>query len=134
MDRSELYGRNPVDSESGIDGGVELVFDAHQRISGGITGPAIATEAEGLPQLSGRSRELLKRYFEETDAFVLPVGHPTLAFTESQVYNLLRVLTDEIIRMSYFTIERMVNDAVKETPTTAPSRTSHFRSEDRDHS
>ena len=47
------------------------------------------------------------------------------------MYNLLKVLTDEIIRMSYTTIERMVIDAVKGTPTTAPSRTAHIRSSDR---
>ena len=78
-----------------------------------------------LPHLSGRSRALLKRYLEETDAFNLPVGHTTVAFTELQLYNLLRVLTEENIRMSYSTMERTVIDAVKGTPTTAPSRTAN---------
>ena len=77
---------------------------------------------DSLPQLSVRSRALLKRYFEESDAFRLPEGHPVLAFTESQVYKLLRVVTDETIRMSIKTMERMVLDAVKGAPTTAPSR------------
>ena len=54
-----------------------------------------------------------------------------MAFTELQVYNLLTVLSDETIRMSYSTMERMVIDAVKGAPTTAPSRTAHFRSRDR---
>ena len=49
-----------------------------------------------------------------------------MAFTEPQVYHLLRVLTDETLRMSYDTLERMVLDAVRGKPATAPSRTAHF--------
>ena len=67
----------------------------------------------------------------KTDTFRLPVGHPTVAFTESQAYNLLSVLTDGTLRLSYSTVERMVNDAVEGRPTTAPSKTAHFRSRGR---
>ena len=66
---------------------------------------------------------MLKQYFEENKAFGLPVGHPTVAFTETQVYNFLRVLTDETLRMSYSTMDRMVLDAVRGTPAVAPSKT-----------
>ena len=97
-------------------------------MSGTNIGSTLATEIDNFPQLSGRSRALLKRYFEETDAFRLPEGHPIVAFTEPQVYNLLRVLTDETIRMTYSKMERMVIDAVRGIPTTAPSRTAHCRS------
>ena len=43
------------------------------------------------------------------------------------MYHLLRTLTDETLRKSFSTIERMVLDAVRGTPTALPSRTSHFQ-------
>ena len=113
--------------ESGTQGGDESSFSIRPQEPEGARIPGIPIEADGVPQLSGRSRALLKRHFEDDEAFRLPVGHPTIAFTESQVYNLLRVLTDETLRMSYSTMERMVLDAVKGTPTVAPSKTSHFQ-------
>ena len=73
-------------------------------------GPSTA----GLPcpeprELSGRSRAILKQYFDEEAATVsLPLGHRTVAFTEPQLYRLLRVLTDETLQMSYTTLEKMV--------------------------
>ena len=84
-----------------------------------------------LRDLSGRSRGILKRYFEETPPFALPIAHPTVAFSEPQLYHLLRVLTDETISMSFSTMERLVIDAVKGTPTVNQSRTDHFRTRDR---
>ena len=81
-----------------------------------------------LPELSGRARAILKTYFEETRAFRIPPGQTAVVFTESQVYHLLRVLTDETLRMSHTTMERMILDAVRGSPTTAPSRTGHFKS------
>ena len=57
----------------------------------------------------------------------LPVRHTTVAFTEPQVYHLLRALTDEILRRSFTAIERMVVDAVRGTATALPSRTAHFK-------
>ena len=80
-----------------------------------------------LPDLSGRSRAILKEYFEEASLIRLPVGHTTVAFTEPQVYHLLRTLTDETLRRSFSTMERMVLDAVRGSPTALPSRTSHFQ-------
>ena len=78
------------------------------------------------PHLSGRSRAILKEYFDEPPATRLPVGHTTVSFTEPQVYHLLRVLTDETLSRSFSTMERMVVDAVRGKPAVAPSRTSHF--------
>ena len=72
------------------------------------------------PELSGRSPAILKIYFSDA-FFQLPEGHPTVAFTESQMYHLLRVLSDETLRKSYTTMELMVIDAVKGDPTTDPS-------------
>ena len=41
------------------------------------------------------------------------MGHPTVAFTESQVYNLLHALANETMSLTYTTIERMILDAMK---------------------
>ena len=84
-------------------------------------------QEEVLRDLSGRSRATLKQYFEAEDPYTFPVGQRVVAFTEPQVYHLLRVLTDEAINMTCTTMERMVIGAVKGTPVTAPSRTEKFR-------
>ena len=81
-----------------------------------------------LRELSGRSRAILKQYFDEDATTVsLPLGHRTVAFTEPQIYHLLRVLTDETLQMSYTTMEKMVLGAVRGAPVTAESRTDHFK-------
>ena len=56
------------------------------------------------------------------------MGHSTVDFTEPQIYHLHRVLTDETLNRSFSTMERMVIDAVRGSPTVAPSRTAHFLS------
>ena len=81
-----------------------------------------------LPELYGLSRAILKQYFEKADPYTFAVWHRTVAFTEPQVYHLLRVLTDEIISMSCSTMEQLVIGAVKGKPATSSSRTEHFRS------
>ena len=88
-------------------------------------------QEEVLRDLSGRSRATLKQYFEAEDPYTFPVGQKVVAFTEPQVYHLLRVLTDEAINMTCTTMERMVIGAVKGTPVTAPSRTEKFRTRTR---
>ena len=81
-----------------------------------------------LRELSIRSRAILKQYFDEDATTVsLPLGHRTVAFTEPQIYHLLRVLTDETLQMSYTTMEKMVLGAVRGAPVTAESRTDHFK-------
>ena len=64
VDAFELYGRKPVDLETGTDGVDEFEsgVSIRQRESEWTKGPAVPIEADGLPQLSGRSRALLKRY------------------------------------------------------------------------
>ena len=88
-------------------------------------------QEEVLRDLSGRSRATLKQYFEAEDPYTFPIGQRVVAFTEPQVYHLLRVLTDKAINMTCTTMERMVIGAVKGTPVTAPSRTEKFRTRTR---
>ena len=79
-------------------------------------------------ELSGRSRAILKQYFDEDASTIsFPLGHRTVAFTEPQIYHLLRVLTDETLRMSYSTMEQMVIGAVRGGPVTSSSRTDRFK-------
>ena len=54
VDRFELYGRNTVDSESGIEGGDESGFGAPQHDTRGATDSTAAIDLESLPQLSVR--------------------------------------------------------------------------------
>ena len=125
-----LYGFNPFYTESGTEGGDET--------SSEVLVPGTSKDPTRNPQpaqsrvsdLSGRSRAILKEYFDEAAPIRLPVGHSNVAFTEPQRYH-LRVLTDETLNRSFFTTERMVIDAVRGSPTVAPSRTAHFHSKGR---
>ena len=102
----QLYGNIPNTSESGTEAGDEstaqVASPSHQCY--------FATTSRGmkdnLPELSERAREIPETHFDEARAIKLPPGHSTVAFTEPQVYHLLRVLTDETLRMSYVTMER----------------------------
>ena len=129
LGRPALYGHIPGIDESGTEAGDESgPSTSHHE-------EPIASSSRGLddqlPDLSGRSRAILKAYFLEEKAFNLPRGHPTVAFTEPQIYHLLRVLTDETLRMSHANMEQMILDAVRGRPTALPSRTDTFRSRSR---
>ena len=91
-----------------------------------------ASQDTGLRERSGRSLAILKQYFDEdAEAITFPLGHRTVAFTEPQVYHLLRVLIDAILRMSYTAMEQMVIAAVRGAPITSGSRTDHFKTRSR---
>ena len=56
----------------------------------------------GLPkQDSASGRTLLRKYFSDNTPVELPSGHSTVAFNESQVHTLLRVMTEETMITSY---------------------------------
>ena len=123
----ELYSHIPFGSESGTEGGDESGLESQLTHQNAPSTSAVRRVDGSLPELSGRSRALLKSYFTEAKTFNLPHGHPAVVFSESQMYHLLRIMSDETLRMSYTTMERMVVDAVKGMPTSTPSRTEHFR-------
>ena len=120
-----LYGGIPGMSESGAETGDQPDLTVLTQPQTELVATSRGSDAQ-LPELSGRARAILT-YLDKINAFRLPSGQTTVAFTESQVYHLLRGLTDETLRMSYTTIERMILDAVWGSPTTAPSRTGHFQ-------
>ena len=73
-----------------------------------------AAQDPKIRELSGRSRAILKQYFDDdASTITFPLGHRTVAFTEPQIYHLLRVLTDETLKMFYSTMEQMVIGAVR---------------------
>ena len=123
-DGPPLYSSVPFESESGTEAGDES-GQGHDSM-----GPSKPSGSRGpddhLPELTGRSRAILKTYFADAKPFTFPLSHPTVAFSEAQIYHLLRVLSDETLRLSYSTMEKMVVDAVRGKPTVAPSKTSHF--------
>ena len=87
-----------------------------------------AAQDPKIRELSGRSRAILKQYFDDdASTITFPLGHRTVAFTEPQIYHLLRVLTDETLKMSYSTMEQMVIGAVRGAPVTSSPRTDHFK-------
>ena len=122
-----LYGRHPFSHSSGTEGGDETGSELPVPGTSGQT-PGQGTTQKEPPHLSGRSRAILKEYFDESPSTRFPVGQTTVTFTEPQVYHLLRVLTDETLGRSFSTMERMVIDAVRGKPTVAPTRTAHFYS------
>ena len=123
VDLTVLYGNNPVTSESGTEGGDEMDSISQEVRLNRPSTSSVRRLDDGLPELSGWSRALLKTYFDEVKSFNLTQGHPTVVFSESQMYHLLRILADKTLSMSYTTMERMVLDAIKGTPTAVPSRT-----------
>ena len=100
------------DPESGTEGGdesgpaTEITIQAEPGTSG-------RTVDVPTQELSGRSRAILKQFFDETPPFSLPVGHPTVAVSEPQLYHLLKTLTNETLSQSFTTMEKMVLGAVR---------------------
>ena len=113
----------PQGVESGTEGGDES--SAYQ------VDPAIPSTSTGqtrfrLNKLLGRSRALLKEYFETTEAFRLPLGHPTVAFSETHLYHFLMILTNETMSLTNTTMEKMILDALRGQPTTSQPRPDQF--------
>ena len=122
-----LYGTIPGCSELESEKGTDSELENYINDPLGTSTRGTQQQEEPLRELSGRSRAILKQYFEAEDPYTFPVGHRTVAFTEPQVYPLLRVLTDEAINMTCTTMEQLVIGAVKGRRATAPLRTGKFR-------
>ena len=123
-----LYNFQPVGNVTETAGESSVDTSIHRP---DIMRPSTSTPAgqdSKVTELSGRSRAILKQYFDEDATTInFPLGHRTVAFTEPQVYHLLRVLTDETLKMSFTAMEQMVIGAVRGAPVTSSSRTDHFR-------
>ena len=117
--------------ESGTECGDESGFKVRITGPSGPTASVSSVTVGRRHDLSGRSRALLKQYFDDARPFSFPLGHPTVAFTESHLYHLPRILTDETFSHSFTTMEQLVLNAVKGRPAVAPSRTTHFKNKAR---
>ena len=122
-----LYSIIPFDNiELSSDGCEDLETTTHDPGQPGTSRSRSQLPDGFIRDLSGRSRATLKQYFEAEDPYTFPVGQRVVAFTEPQIYHILRVLTNEAIDMTCTTMERMVIGAVAGTPATVPSRTNKF--------
>ena len=98
------------DSESGQNAGSTLadalktVPDCNLPGSSDLSSVGTPVNLPGEPRdvpLGGRSRALIKEHFETSERFRFPPGHPVVAFTESQISAVMRVVADETARASY---------------------------------
>ena len=130
-DTPPLYAGIPHMTDLGTEGGDEFGYVPHQTdLADPSTSTSQALRAK-LHELSGRSCALLKEYFKPSDSFPLPIGHPTVAFTETELYHLLKILTIKTMSLTHATMKKMVIDALKGNPTTKQSSTDHFRTRGR---
>ena len=123
----QLYAYLPIGNEAET-AGEGSSTDTFAAIPDSMRPCTSAAQDPKIRELSGRSRAILKQYFDDdASTITFPLGHRTVAFTEPQIYHLLRVLTDETLKMSYSTMEQMVIGAVRGAPVTSSSRTNHFK-------
>ena len=110
---SLLYAYLPIGNEAET-AGEGSSTDTFAAIPNSMRPSTSAAQDPKIRELSGRSRAILKQYFDNgASTITFPLGHRTVAFTEPQIYHLLRVLTDETLKMSYSTMEQMVIGAVR---------------------
>ena len=105
------------DSESGQNAGSTLadalktVPDCNLPGSSDLSSVGTPVNLPGEPRdvpLGGRSRALIKEHFETSQNFRFPPGHPVVAFTESQISAVMRVVADETARASYDMLKNLV--------------------------
>ena len=123
----QLYAYLPIGNEADTVG-ERSSTDTFAAMPDPMRPSTSAAQDPKIRELSGRSRAILKQYFDDdASTITFPLGHRTVAFTEPQIYHLLRVLTDETLKMSYSTMEQMVIGAVRGAPVTSSARTDHFK-------
>ena len=81
-------------------------------------------------EMCASARTLVKKNFADNDRFNLPVGHPAVVFSESQMYGMLRAISDESVHSSF----KLTKNLVLETrglripsPSRFDQRTASFR-------
>ena len=84
---------------------------ANSKVSSNVSSAPVTQKTKKLDPLSGTSRAIIKQCFKETTPFFLPVGHPTVAFNEEQMSNILRVIADESARASFEMLSSVVQRA-----------------------
>ena len=137
-DLSESDFGRVSDSESGQNAGstpadaLKTVPDCNLRGSSDLSRVGTPVNLPGEPRdvpLGGRSRALIKEHFETSERFRLPPGHPVIAFTESQISAIMRVVADETARASYDMLENLVYRASRLSAVTSAGRNRSSSSE-----
>ena len=66
--------------------------------------------------LSSTSREVIRKYFSESQPISLPRGHPNVAFNRDQIEHILKVVADESARSSFEMLNSVVMRAIRLSP------------------
>ena len=131
-DLSESDFGRVSDAESGQNAGSTLadalktVPDCNLLGSSDLSSVVTPVNLPGEPKdvpLGGRSRASIKEHFETSERFRLPPGHPVVAFTESQISAIMRVVADETATASYDMLEKLVYRACRLSMASRPGST-----------
>ena len=115
--QSETGHERETDSESGLNVGSTLadalkpVHDYNLPVTSEQSSVSTPHDLPRGPRdvpLGGRSRALIKEHFDNNERCRFPPGHPVVAFTESQISAVMRVVADETARASYDMLENLV--------------------------
>ena len=89
-------------------------------------GPQTSTSYAGpkIPeQLSANGRAILRKFFAKAEPVTIPMGHPTVAFTEPQLHAILRNISSETVQSSVHGTKALLMHAAHR----GIQRLSHFR-------
>ena len=81
-------------------------------------------------EMCASARIQVKKNFADNDKFNLPIGHPAVVFSESQMYHMLRAISDESVLSSFGLTRNLVLEATglrSATPSRHEQRTASFR-------
>ena len=85
-----------------------------------VVSPASSPAVPRQFPLGGRSGAMIKEHFEKSERFRLPAGHPIVAFTESQISTVLRVVAAGTARAFNDVLENLVYGASRLSLVTWP--------------
>ena len=70
-------------------------FQVEPQRSASYAGPKIPE------QLSANGRAVLRKFFAKAEPVTIPMGHPTVAFTEPQLHAILRTISLRLFNLLY---------------------------------
>ena len=100
--------------------------DGNFTTEGLPVGSQIGTSYAGpkLPeQLSANGRAVLRKFFAKAEPVTIPMGHPTVAFTEPQLHAILRTIFSETVQSSVHVMKALLMHAAQG----GIKKLSHFR-------
>ena len=64
-------------------------------------------------QLSANGRAVLRMFFAKASPVVIPMGHPTVAFTEPQIHAILRTISSKTVQFSVRVMKALLAHATQ---------------------